>query len=856
MTVQDEIREWLLKQPDWLQEATERLLNKGELGADDLAALVALIKTPAGQKPTKHRKFDALLQTPNSTDTLRLVRIGDISGIENLAPRIPLEFESANLTVIYGHNGSGKSSYTRILKKLTGKPRALDLKPNVFKAPPQESKCQITSTQNGIESSSTWRVGDAPIDILRAVDIFDSDEANHYLTSESAAAYIPPMVGLFEKLASVTEQVRELLSAEQSMLVSTLPALPAGYQGTETSRKYSTLGTLKAADLDTALAWKAEDEQRLVDLVERLKADDPTGLALQKRRTKAQVQQIVDALKQASTLYGVNNVQALRTFRGDAHKKRQIAIEGAQVKSAALDGVGTPTWRAMWEAAREYSSTPYPEKTYPVTADARCLLCHQELTAEAQQRLKDFETFVHSKLESDAKAAEALYNQNLAQLPAISTAQQIQTQCEAAGLTTEEWQQFFKGFWHSASLAQTALRTHEQAHAAVPVGDVSANLQILINYHDQLEASAAQYDQDALGFDRAQASRDKLELEARKWVTEQAEAVRAEASRVLKVSEYETWKGFAGSRAISLKAADVTQKVVTDAYIARFNQELQALGANRVQVELVKTRTRSAKVLHQIRLKGARNERETVGGVLSEGERRIISLAAFLADVCDKPGVAPFVFDDPISSLDQDFEWAVACRLVELAKTRQVIVLTHRLSLYGILEDVSKKAGDKWKDEHYRPMCIEAYSGAAGHPADQDVWRANTKKANNLLLVRLDGAKKAGDTEGAAMYRALAQGICSEFRKLIERSVEDDLLNKVVQRHRRSITTEGRLNGLPSVTIDDCKLIDSLMTKYSCYEHSQSTEAPAFIPEEPELRADLESLKKWRDDLVARRASP
>ncbi|WP_440465694.1 AAA family ATPase [Pseudomonas sp. YH-1] len=856
MAIQDEIREWLLNQPDWLQEATERLLNKGELGADDLAALVALIKTPAGQKPTKHRQFDALLKAPNATDTLRLVRIGEISGIENLEPRSPLEFESANLTVIYGHNGSGKSSYTRILKKVTGKPRALELKPNVFKAPPQESKCQITSLQNGVESSSTWRVGDAPIDILMAVDIFDSDEASHYLTAESAATYIPPMVGLFEKLASVTEQVRELLSAEQSKLISTLPALPAVYQGTETSRTYSTLGTLKAAALDSALLWKAEDEQRLVDLTERLKADDPSGLAAQKRRTKAQVQQTVNALNQASILYGANNVQTLRNLRAEAHEKRQIAIEGAQVKSAVLDGIGTPTWRAMWEAAREYSSTPYPEKPYPVTEEARCLLCHQELTAEAQQRLKDFETFVHSKLESDAETAEALYSQNLAQLPAIVTAQQIQTQCEAAGLTSDDWHQFFKGFWHNASLVQIALRSHEQVEAAVPLSDISAHIQVLIGYQDQLEGSAAQYDQDAVGFDRAQASRDKLELEAKKWVTEQAAAIRAEATRVTKVNEYETWKGSAGSRAISLKAADVTQKVVTDAYIARFNRELQALGATRIQVELVKTRTRSAKVFHQIRLRGARNEREIVGSVLSEGERRIISLAAFLADVCDKPGVAPFVFDDPISSLDQDFEWSVACRLVELAKTRQVIVLTHRLSLYGILEDVSRKAGDKWKDEHYRPMCIEAYSGAAGHPADQDVWRATTKKANNILLTRLDAAKKAGDSDGAAMYRALAQGICSEFRKLVERSVEDDLLNKVVQRHRRSVTTEGRLGGVPSVTIDDCKLIDSLMTKYSCYEHSQSAEAPAFIPEEPELRADLESLKKWRDDLTARRALP
>lgn len=57
MDVQAEIRAWLLKQNDWLQEAADRLLKNGELSPADIAALVAILKTPAGQKPTKHRSF-------------------------------------------------------------------------------------------------------------------------------------------------------------------------------------------------------------------------------------------------------------------------------------------------------------------------------------------------------------------------------------------------------------------------------------------------------------------------------------------------------------------------------------------------------------------------------------------------------------------------------------------------------------------------------------------------------------------------------------------------------------------------------------------------------------------------------
>ena len=59
-----------------------------------------------------------------------------------------------------------------------------------------------------------------------------------------------------------------------------------------------------------------------------------------------------------------------------------------------------------------------------------------------------------------------------------------------------------------------------------------------------------------------------------------------------------------------------------------------------------------------------------------------MSIAAFLADVEAETASTPCVFDDPISSLDQDYEELTAARLVELCKVRQVIVFTHRLGLF------------------------------------------------------------------------------------------------------------------------------------------------------------------------------
>ncbi|MDU9393144.1 AAA family ATPase [Pseudomonas sp. zfem002] len=853
MDVHAMVRDWLWEQQDWLQNAAERLINQGQLAGTDLDELVTAIKSPAGRLIKKERKFAGLTEAQLQGSTLRLASINDVVGIESLLLRSPLTFGSGNLTVIYGHNGSGKSSYTRILKHISGKPRAVELKANVFLPAPVEQKCLIDFYYNETLVNSEWQVGSAPIEALQHIDIFDSDEAGHYLRTESSATYIPRVVSLFEQLASAVEQIKNRLVSEQAALVSKLPNLPLAYAQTPAGLNYKTLEKLNNTALEALLGWTEEHQKQIDNLTERLKVEDPSTAAKQKRSTKQQVQLIVQSLTQASVAYSPDNINFLRQLRQDADKKRAAAKEFAKTKDDGLEGVGSETWRAMWNAARAYSQIPYPDALFPVTDDAQCLLCQQPLAPAAQKRLQNLEDFVKGELETAAQTAEAAYKGALARLPTQQNEQQIQTQFEAGKLQHESWKSYLQKFWNRVGECRDRLLTEELIDTAQPAENSAQAVETLRSYMNDLEAQAAQFDLDAREFDRTKAQQEKLALEAKQWVSQQSQAVRDEVARLQRIKEYEGWKTLASSRRVSLKATEVAEVAVTEAYTARFNDELERLGAKRIRVELVKSKTRGGKVLHQLRLRGVVHGQNTPESVLSEGERRIISLAAFLADVADKPGSAPFIFDDPISSLDHDFEWLVACRLGELARTRQVIVFTHRLSLYGAMEDVAKKAGDTWRKQHYRSLCIESFANAAGQLADPETWNSNTSAASNILKNRLQAANKAAETGGAATYKALAQGICSDFRKLLERSVEEDLLNGVVIRHRRSVTTMNKLSPLQNMLVDELRTIDTLMTKYSFFEHSQSSETPAAIPESEELLSDIESLITWRSSMKTRR---
>ncbi len=857
--VQQDVTEWLHAQADWLQEAADRLLVSGSLSEADVRAVAALLKTPAGQQASDHRKFNGLMSNRTAASEMRLVSIGNVSGIENLSPRTPLTFGTGNLCVVYGNNGSGKSGFTRILKRACGKPRAPALKPNVFGTAPTARQCKITYAVAGTDRDVDWPADGRPIDDLRVIDIFDAEVAVDYLTRESDVSYTPPLVAMFEALARSCDQVKAAIQQEQNQLVSRLPVLPAQFNGTTAGVAYTRLTSdIDSLSVSRITLWTEKNRGDLDELTERLRINDPATAAQKKRSTKAQVIELAALVQATAASVNAERIEVVRRARTDAVNKRDIATEAARVTaaSARLDGIGTGTWNALWEAARRYSQIAYPGATFPVTDDgAVCVLCQQALAPEGQQRVRDFEAFVQGAVAGAARDAEAAYQALLGVLPTPQTDQSIRTRCEAAGLSVDDWGAPLTSYWGAVGKTCDTLRAGEAKEKAVPVPLPKEILDGLSKRADELEREAAFNDADVKTFDRAKATEEKVKLEAQHWVHQQADAIREEVVRLQRRQACEGWLNLANSRIVSLKAGDIAEKVITEAYVDRFNREMKELGGARLKVELVKTRTEKGRVLHQLRLRGAPVADDPPSVVLSEGERRIVSLAAFLADVAEKPHAAPFIFDDPISSLDQDFEWQVAARLARLAKDRQVLVFTHRLSLYGAMEDAAKKIGEKWKDTNLEQRYIESFAGTAGHPADEAAWNANTKKANNILLARLDNAIKVGESHGADAYRMQAQSICTEFRKLLERTVEDDLLGKVVQRHRRSVTTDHRLGLLAHITQDDCKFIDDLMTKYSCYEHSQSQEAPAFLPDEPELRADLEALKQWREGFTKRPAA-
>jgi energy-coupling factor transporter ATP-binding protein EcfA2 len=845
--VQKELEDWLHSQEDWLQAAAEKLAHTGEpLTDSDIDEITALLKTPEGRKKTSHRKYPQLVHGTSAGPNVRLVSIGNVEGIDRLAPRTPLSFGDKPLCVIYGHNGSGKSGYTRILARASGKPRAASLRPNAYASEPVAQKCTITYSLNGVEQAVEWDPKSGPIEDLRCIDIFDTDTAEHYLSQETTASYSPPAVTLLDRLAKTCDRINARLQEEQNACRSTPPRIPSHLKDTEIACAYGGLNAdTPPEEVQRLTKWTQEDEDLLADLDAALKATDPATEAKASQNSERFTRKLLEDLQGIALALSSERLGAIREARATAITTRTIAQEAATAATdkAMIDGVGTETWKALWRAAREFSQTPYPTLPFPHTeAEARCVLCHQEIGVEAAERLAAFDAFTQGKVSRDADLAEEAYKRALAELPLLPTSETVAERCHAAQLPAA-WVDILHSFLSAAADTTRRLRDHEDAGTAVPIV-LDATFAAALNAHAQSLALKA-HSLKAIGSAEAREATSKhfAELEAQKWAAERRPDIADHLAAKKVFISLDALKKATSSLSVSYKARDISKVLINEAYIDRFHSELHALGAHRIRVEVVQTRVEKGTPYLQVRLK---DESTAVGGpdaVLSEGERRIVALAAFLADVTAAPPDVPFIFDDPITSLDQDYEALAVKRLNELSMSRQVIVLTHRLGFVGTMVDLSRdrivSTEIRGRDRHTgRPAIITTYG------------LKPLSALNTLKSLHVERARRAY-AEDEDVYRSLAKELCSDIRIHVERIVESYITCGIVERHRRPIETN-RMRLLERVTKEDHAIISRYMTKYSCYEHSQPVESPVPIPEPDEIEADLNELITWLGPLVAR----
>lgn len=122
MSIERELLEFSSTRPAWQQDLIRRICTQASSCLDDLDQILINLKASHGLatcgalQPLKQQD---LSNRANAVQPdIRLAAISDVQNANQLAPNQRLPFASSGISLIYGHNGSGKTGYARIIKQL------------------------------------------------------------------------------------------------------------------------------------------------------------------------------------------------------------------------------------------------------------------------------------------------------------------------------------------------------------------------------------------------------------------------------------------------------------------------------------------------------------------------------------------------------------------------------------------------------------------------------------------------------------------------------------------------------------------------------------------------------------------
>ena len=856
MSVLQEIFSWAKDLPLWEGDALSRLLSKPALTTADYEDLFALMKAEHGIPDPKNRvptKLDANISPvpSQSADQVQLKAIKNLIRVNAIAEAHKLPIGAVGLTVIYGDNGAGKSGYSRVLKKACRARDQLDpILPNAHKpAGSAAAEADFEITVNGAAKDCHWVNGKPAPPELSSIAIFDSRCARAYLDSEDDFSYIPYGLDVFEGLAGVCRQLKTMVDADYAQSTPDLTPFALLQGQTEVGKLIAHLSAKTTTAQIDSLGIVTPEEIALharleASLKENNAKEKATRLSILAKRITA----IASAAQEKgfwvnSTAYG-----KLKTLAEAYYSSRSAASLAAQQFKEGehlLPGTGGDAWRALFEAARKFSSESHPNHAFPdLGSESLCPLCQQPLN-EGAGRLQKFETFVMQEAEKSMQAKRAALSDE------YSTLMRRSLDLGLDDLTYGEIEALDKSLAEQSRIFENDLiARRDLIKSAITAQTWPDSLNDLINPSVPLHTLASKVRAEADTLEKAADEKARAllqaqfnELDARMKLSQIRTSVIAAASKLRYQSNLSACQPALKTNTISMKASEIAQKVVSKELADALNTEFKLLGAGSLQVMLA-SRTEKGKTLHKLKLQLPQSR--SPADILSEGEQRAIAIGSFLAEVNLIGGKGGVIFDDPVSSLDHHRRELVASRLVAEGKRRQVIIFTHDIYFLRLLMDEAEIQG----------VSIVAQSLTRtpdGYGvADPELPFEGRKTTTRIGALREQHAKiaklhKAGDMKE---FRRSTIEAYSDLRKAWERAIEEVLFARVVLRFRKSIETT-RL-GAVSVDEDDYDEIDKGMTKCSNYLHDKAMEGGTAVPEPAALLADIDAFEKWRGMVDAR----
>lgn len=855
MAIYNEILVWANNKPAFLKDALRRIISSSAITQTDIEELVSLLKKENGDTSVTLNAIpidNTHIPTTVAAGTVypKLISIKDPINVCALHNQGHLQFPNSGLTVVYGNNGSGKSSYSRILKKLCWSRNSnVELKKNVFSPSAAQQKVDFIIEVNGISTPFQWRENSPTHSALSSIFVYDNDCGNVYVNNENPTQYKPIGIDVLERLIPVLNDISQKLNSEIVTYNTQKPILDSTLNSTLTGQWYANIESKTRIEIDTYIQFGQTNTDRKQELFTLINSQNPQQNIQNLNSLKGRIENYIQQFKRINDFFNETSIHEIRDLRSQYERVKQ-AYDIATNELNGLNtiaGFGTNPWRTLWDAAKNFASSNgmTDGQSFPSAASIeKCVFCQQDLDESAKQRLLGFSRFILNDVSTQLSAIQREIEQKTSDYNNLVVAP-FENFTELVQFITD-FQIQHEAFNQSVNSAKTVLINYLQNGGEVNVtvnsistviGNLLPDITVQLEQNNQLlnnrNALVIEYNElvakEFLFNHKSTILQYFDEYKYKAWINTCKSKLNINVSR--KIGE------FMEEQAVALQHQEFIN------HLSFFNQDLST------KVQISKTRTTEGSTFQKCGLNGIAH---SIDSVLSEGEKKVIALSNFLADCTIDNRENSIVFDDPVTSLDMDYRDLIANKIVELSRDRQIIVLTHDLSFLRLLIDTHKSLITT--DCHI--IGIDKFNGISGVVTDEIPYLAKNvdERVDSIRrILREYDSLNITDAHGRETKLDSAR---KRFRFLIERSVEEVLANKTYERFAKNIHLKKcYLSSFIVVEQSDVDFLLRLFSKYSVSEHDGGTSIIPQLPTKSIIEQDIRDYMVWKNSFKAKHSA-
>ena len=856
MAIYNEILSWSKSKSPWIQDALRRLITQPELTDNDIDDLFQLLKKENGYSFLEIEAIPLsskdIPKTFSSSDNpVVLNSIEKPQNINALHPDVSIFFNEKGLNVIYGNNASGKSGYSRMLKKVCwSRDKNASLKKNIFSDVDNDQSFIIKYSDNKLNYEFEWdeSTTESPVQ-LNSINIFDIKCAYLYINSDNPTEYKPVGLDVLERLIDIFIKISEKIDDSVSRFKTEKPLLDNKYRNTKIYHWYLDLENKDREEISSTINFNNDNFKRLKELAILLSKSNPEKENIeltQKTRRYNTLRKGLEFIEETINQESIRIYQAIQNkYKTD---KDAYLIASKKYKGDdPLTGIGSETWRLLWEAAKNYAITEVHPTIEEFPSDLSleyCVFCQQSLDDTAKKRIKRFYAFVSDTTSAELKKSKQkleslIKNLNDIEIDLDSTTDEIDREIK-------NFKQRMINFKKDSDDILESIINDLRNYKTIQDNKKIEKLSLVVKTHIEEIEKTIKSNSDLL------TKRKKFETEY-----DELSALHELYKQKQKVTDYfeehlhRHWLGIAKSktntRPISQIIGEFQEDIAIQEQHKEFIKHLTFLNTDLAQkVELRKTRTTQGETFQQCAFLDIDEE---LNEILSEGEQKIITLSNFIAECTINNSMNCIVFDDPVTSLDQNYKEKISEIIANFSNNRQVIVFTHDLNFVRLLMDDYKKITSE------DPMLIglKSHRGYYGLTTDDIPYLTkNIQERINTIRKTLKQIKGIAPTQ-IDKIEEKTELACKRMRLLIEKSVEDILANNTIQRFSKNINLKA--NKLSSYVVTEKSDIDfilDLFSKYSETEHDGSVTSEYQKPTYIDINKDISAFEEWKNDFQDR----